>query len=50
MVNKRQRRQKAMWRDEIGSLDEVTWNRQATDKDEWRRLREVFVLKWTHRE
>ena len=26
---------------------EVTWNRQATDEDEWRALGEVSVLQWT---
>ena len=36
-------------RDEIGSFVGVTWNRQASDRDEWRRLEEAFVLLWTHR-
>ena len=46
---KRQGRQRTRWRDEIESFAGVAWNRQAFDKDEWRRFGESFVLQCTHR-
>ena len=44
MKKKRQRRQRTRWRDEKGGLARITWNRPAADRDEWRRLEEVFIL------
>ena len=41
---RRQDRQRTRWGDDIKSFDGVTWNRQAADRDEWRRLGEAFVL------
>ena len=41
---RRQGRQRTRWRDVTGSFVGVTWNRQAVDRDEWRRLGEAFVL------
>ena len=31
-------RQRTRWRDEIGCLAGVIWNRRAIDRDEWRKL------------
>ena len=41
---KRYGRERTRWRDEIGSFVGVTWNRQASDRDEWRRLGKDFGL------
>ena len=38
---RRQGRQRTRWRDELGSLAGVTWNRRAANTDEWRRLGEA---------
>ena len=46
---RRQGRQRTRWRDEIRSFAGVSWNRQVANKEEWRRLGEVFVLLWIHR-
>ena len=35
----RQGRQRTRWKNEIRSFVGVTWNSQAADRDEWRRLR-----------
>ena len=46
---RKQGRQITRWRDEISSFAGVTWNRQASDRVEWRRLGEALVLQWIHR-
>ena len=46
--DKRRRADRTRWRDEIESFAGVTWKRQASDRNSWRRLGEVFVLQWTH--
>ena len=36
------------WRDEIRKFAGLGWNRLTSDRKEWKRLREAFVLQWTN--
>ena len=47
---RRQDRRRARCRGDIEGYTGITWNRQAADRDEWRKLAEIFVLQWTHRD
>ena len=49
MVKKKGRADRELDGNEIGSFAGVNWNRQGVDSDEWRRLREAFVLQWDQR-
>ena len=42
---KKSRTERTRWINEVC----LTWNRQAADRKEWRRLGETFVLHWTQR-
>lgn len=34
------------WRDEIAKFAGVNWNQRTQDRNDWKRLREAYVLQW----